>query len=381
MTHLVLDVETTISNKGNPFDETNKLCYIGLDRSCFPIEYDSSPYGSFLRTVQSSINDADLLVGFNIKFDLHWIARYGIEFSTKRIWDCQVVHFIITNQTHPYPSLNDVAEYYGLPSKLDVVAKEYWNNGIDTPNIPRELLEEYLLGDLTLTEQVYLKQKEYLQNHPALLRLCSLQNQDLLILQEMEFNGLIYDNKKAKELAMGVREQITALDGLLFSYHNLSEFNLNSTDHLSALLYGGSIRLRRREPNGFYKTGDRAGQAKEKWVDYTVDYPRLFKPIKGSELSKEGLFSTDEPTLRSLRGNKHAKELIELLLKRAELDKRVSTYYERLTKLQVSSNWKEGKLHGQFNQCVARTGRLSSSKPNLQNIDGKIKELFGSRFS
>jgi hypothetical protein len=27
---LILDVETTISNKGNPFDETNKLCYVGL---------------------------------------------------------------------------------------------------------------------------------------------------------------------------------------------------------------------------------------------------------------------------------------------------------------------------------------------------------------
>ena len=30
MNHLVLDTETTISNKGNPFDTTNKLCYVGL---------------------------------------------------------------------------------------------------------------------------------------------------------------------------------------------------------------------------------------------------------------------------------------------------------------------------------------------------------------
>ena len=75
MTYLVLDVETTTSNKGNPFDETNKLCYIGVDRHCYPIEFTDSPYGDSLHAVQSSINNADLLVGFNIKFDLHWIRK------------------------------------------------------------------------------------------------------------------------------------------------------------------------------------------------------------------------------------------------------------------------------------------------------------------
>ena len=44
-------------------------------------------------------------------------------------------------------------------------------------------------------------------------------------------------------------------------------------------------------------------------------------------------------------------------------------------------NWETNVLHGQLNQCVARTGRLSSSKPNLQNFDGEIKQLFGSRYA
>jgi len=387
MKPLVLDTETTTSNKGNPFDTSNKLCYVGLksyipyDRNLYDIEYSVNPYRKNLEEIQSVINDHDIIVGFNLKFDLHWIRFYGIDFSSKRVWDCQLVHFIITNQTHPYPSLNEVAEYYGLTPKLDVVAKEYWDNSIDTVDIPREILEEYLQGDLNLTEQVFLKQREYLQSNSGLVRLCSLHNQDLLVLQEMEFNGLIYDNEKAKKLAVDTRQQINSYDGLLYVYHNLAEFNLNSSDHLSALLYGGEIKLRKKEPNGFYKTGARAGEAKEKWVDYTVKYPRLFTPIKGSELAKVGLYSTDEPTLKSLRGNKNGKELIQLLLKRAELEKRVSTYYEGLTNLQIKNKWEEGKLHGQFNQCVARTGRLSSSKPNLQNIDGKIKELFGTRFA
>ena len=92
MRSLILDVETTISNKGNPFDETNKLCYVGLldtSPSVFSIEYDDQPYRSHLEKIQSKIDEAEVLVGFNIKFDLHWLRKYGINFVGKRIWDCQ----------------------------------------------------------------------------------------------------------------------------------------------------------------------------------------------------------------------------------------------------------------------------------------------------
>lgn len=380
--YVVLDVETTISNKGNPFDETNKLCYIGLDTQCYPIDIGNSPYRMHLDTVQSCIDEANLLIGFNIKFDLHWIKRYGINFSTKRIWDCQLVHFILTGQKESYPSLNDVAEYYSLGSKLDVVASEYWKAGIDTVDIPRDILEEYLLQDLNLTEQIYLKQLEQVkQASIQLQRLVSLHNQDLLVLQEMEYNGLIYNEERSEELANELDEQIRSIDKTLFEYHNCSEFNPNSVDHLSAFLYGGSIGLRRKEPCGYFKSGSRKGEPKDKWVDYQVTFERLVRPLKGSELAKEGLYSTDEATLKSLKGNKTAKDVIDLLLKRAELEKRVSTYYRGLLELRNKSNWAKGKIHGQLNQCVARTGRLSSSKPNMQNFDGEIKDLFLSRFA
>ena len=43
MRTLTLDVETTISNKGNPFDRTNKLCYVGTTHGLFDIEYSDAP--------------------------------------------------------------------------------------------------------------------------------------------------------------------------------------------------------------------------------------------------------------------------------------------------------------------------------------------------
>ena len=380
---LVLDVETTISNKGNPFDQTNKLCYVGISSGLYDIEYSYDPYVPKLHEIQQKIDEADILIGFNIKFDLHWIRRYGINFNTKRIWDCQLVHFILTGQTESYPSLNGVAAHYGLGTKLDVVSTEYWKNGIDTPDIPRDILEEYLQGDLDLTYQVYLKQLAEVQaGSLQLQRLISLHNQDLLVLQDMEFNGLLYNARKSEELANELEAQIVELDSELYGYHNCDSFNPNSGDHLSCLLYGGGIKLSRKVPAGFYKTGARKGEPKEKWEDYTVELPRLFTPPKGSELAKEGYFSTDEYTLKSLKSrNQHSLKAIQTLLTRSDLEKRVSTYYRGLLKLAAELNWKENMIHGQLNQCVARTGRLSSSKPNLQNFDGGIKGLFYSRFT
>lgn len=380
---LVLDVETTISNKGNPFDQTNKLCYVGISSGLYDIEYSHDPYVPKLHEIQQKIDESDILIGFNIKFDLHWIRRYGITFSSKRIWDCQLVHFILTGQTESYPSLNGVCAHYGLGTKLDVVSTEYWKNGIDTPDIPREILEEYLQGDLDLTHQVYLKQLAEVQaGSLQLQRLVSLHNQDLLVLQDMEFNGLLYNATKSEELANELDAQIVELDSELYQYHNCDSFNPNSGDHLSCLLYGGGIKLSRKVSAGFYKTGTRKGEPKEKWEDYQVVLPRLFTPPKGSELAKEGYFSTDEYTLKSLKSrNQHSLKAIQTLLTRSDLEKRVSTYYRGLLKLASELNWKENMIHGQLNQCVARTGRLSSSKPNLQNFDGGIKGLFYSRFT
>ena len=385
MCELVFDVETTTFAKGNPFSERNRLCYVGLlgknFRECIDVEYSNHPYVDSLHAIQDAINNASVLVGFNAKFDLHWLRRYGIDFSHCRIWDCQLVHFILSNQTCTYPSLNEVAAHYGLGTKLDVVNEEYWSQGIDTPDVPEEVLVEYLEQDLDLTYQVYLKQKQEVELLSSSTRkLISLHNQDLLVLQEMEYNGLIFDEERCASLGQQLSEDIHRIDGELASYVSLDGFNFNSGDHLSALLYGGTIVLQRRRVTGMFLSGWRKGFPKEQWQDIEFSFPQLVVPLKNSALKKEGLYSTDEQTLKSLKANKSAKKLIGLLLERSLLEKRRGTYYEGLPKLRRELDWIEGTLHGQLNQCVARTGRLSSSRPNLQNFDGEIKELFGSRY-
>ncbi|MBF9682943.1 hypothetical protein IAI36_11710, partial [Streptococcus pseudopneumoniae] len=81
-------------------------------------------------------------------------------------------------------------------------------------------------------------------------------------------------------------------------------------------------------------------------------------------------YATDEATLRKLKGP-NARKYVGPLLKLAELEKLNSTYYKGLPEKAVVGHWEEGYIHGQFNQCVAQTGRLSSSGPNLQNFSGE----------
>src|SRR5690606_31003592 len=127
-------------NKGHPFDPRNKLCLLGLRKEGvsypYKVEYDNDPYGEAITNCQRDISNAKLLVGINLKYDLHWIRRYGIILPEKlKVWDCQLAHFLLTAQRKDYPSMDDMAERYGLPMKPDKI-KQYWENGFDTDQIP-----------------------------------------------------------------------------------------------------------------------------------------------------------------------------------------------------------------------------------------------------
>ena len=100
---LSIDVETTTTNKGNPFDINNRLVSIawtnGTTHNCVPAD----DYGRHF--VQKAIDRAGMLVGFNIKFDLHWLKLFGIDVSNKPIFDCQVAEYVLSRQRTKYPRL------------------------------------------------------------------------------------------------------------------------------------------------------------------------------------------------------------------------------------------------------------------------------------
>ncbi len=234
----------------------------------------------------------------------------------------------------------------------------------------------YLEIDLHRTMQVYKKQKEQFETNPRLSRLFHLACQDLLVLAEMEWNGLLLDVNKAEVKRKELAEELEDVDRSLNNIYPHIPINWNSGDHISAVLYGGTITSEDRELIGVYKSGEKLGQPRFRVNVTEHTLKPLCKPIKGSELAKEGFFSTAEDTLKQLKG---AKRIVTLLLERARLSKELD-YFIGLPELLVEKDWEGSTLHGQLNQCVAQTGRLSASAPNQQNLSDAIKQCIVSRF-
>lgn len=367
------DVETSTLAKGNPYNTDNRLVAIGIDNYLF---YKNNWNAGFLQ----HLVDTSILVGHNIKFDIAWLRTIGVSFNNAIIRDTQLAEFLLSNQTKPFVSLEELAIKYLDEHKLDVVKTEYWDKGIDTWFIPEDTLLTYLKQDLDLTIQIYNIQEKLLKKENK-WNLYLLQCADLLELQEMEWNGILLDKESCLKKGDDILETIAEYKKYISSFSTCPNFNCSSGDHLSCLLYGGTIVDSVHVDNGFYKTGKKAGFPKYKIVTNEYKQEQLFVPIKGSELKKEGYYSVDEDTLTSLKTkNKEHKKLVDTILKLAKLEKLVGTYFHGIPKKMDEFGWKDNYIHGQLNQVVARTGRTSSSNPNQQNLDPEFQKLCVSRY-
>ena len=393
-----LDCETTISNTGNPHDQTNKLVAVGgyneTDSFVQKIEYGEEPYGDGLRWLRYSLDTSDLLVLFNGKFDLAWLYRYGIDLSSKRVWDCQLFEYLASNQEWTYPDLSTASERRGLSITKERDIEKYWEAGIDTTEIPWEIIEKRVSVDAELTYQLYKAQLQEFNTWPqARQNLFRLHCADLLVLHEIERNGVYYDEEASKEEARKTSARILDLDLQIKAYATSEasryalrspvEINLNSPQQVSVLLYGGILEQPHQVQVGFYKTGARAGQPKFKTEVVEVRLPRLIEPLDGTKLQLGEFWSSDQKVLGRLLNTKllaKAKKLLTLILQYSKEQRSLSSYTQGLPNLIKKMNWPTNMLYGTINQCSVVTGRTSSSQPNLQNFDTNLKHLFRSRY-
>jgi len=152
------------------------------------------------------------------------------------------------------------------------------------------------------------------------------------VLARMEVVGIRVDRDVLRTIAAELTAECQSLEATM---HDLAggPFNVNSVKQLRTVLYE-NLGL---QPGRKTKTG----------------------------------FSTDARTLETLRGQ---HPIIEVLLRYREVEKLRSTYGETLA-AEVAT---DGRIHATFRQTVARTGRLSSDRPNLHNIPVRTDQ--GRRF-
>ena len=175
-------------------------------------------------------------------------------------------------------------------------------------------------------ETISQKIKEFNKNSKLLQIYRDIDYPMLEILSEMEIEGITVSKSKMSKLSKTLGKNLLDLKSKAFLLSK-KEFNLNSPKQLSEIFYN------------------------------ELDYPIVKKTPKGSP-------STDASVLEELSKN---YELPKIILKYRELEKIRSTYVDGL----IPEVTDEGKIHTHFNLFGTTTGRLSSEKPNLQNIPNK----------
>jgi len=388
---LIYDVETSRFPDGNPYRPSNML----VSYATYCIEESRTHFSyytdaDFTQGLRNEFAKATLVIGLNLKFDIAWSRRYDIFLPDRcRIWDCQLAEFILSGQSNSFASMDDLCGLYGIVGKQGGL-EEYWDKGIDTKDIPYDVVKEYNIADVVdRTYAIYLAQLKDPRMTPAIHKLILLAGADLLVLQEMEENGFKYNKEKSRAEGEKQKTRLQEIEGRLNELVQCECFNWDSGYHLSAFLYGGKIlhdvyEVVRLE----YKSGAREGQEynRKKLVETKIyNYPGLFKPLPKTEVKastpENKIYETNQPVLLQLvKKTKEQKEVIALLLERAEIAKLVDTYFFKLPERMDAMEWGD-TIHCTFNQVVARTGRLSSSNPNLQNTPESVDAMFESRYN
>ncbi len=148
------------------------------------------------------------------------------------------------------------------------------------------------------------------------------------VLAHMEKEGFLADCEGLKAKGEELGERIAEIEKEIFNLAGV-EFNVNSPKQLGEIL--------------FVKLG-----------------------LPAKKKTKSG-YSTNADVLESLR---YDYPIVELILEYRQLSKLKSTYCDGL----LAAVADDGRIHSTFNQTEARTGRISSLEPNLQNIPVRTEE-------
>ena len=335
---------TKLSNSESfVFDlETNSLDYmeaeiVGLvflidkDSYYLPVAHDylNAPVQLVRHKVMASLkplleNKAIGKVGQNLKYDAHVLAN--IDISLNGIIDDTMLKSYCLNSVASRHNMDDLALHY-LGHKTihyaDVAGsgkKQLTFNQVDiTEAMP------YACEDVIVTNALNNVLESQLQNYPKVMLLYkSIEIPLIKIMLKLERNGAFVDETSLFNQQIEVKAEMMKIQTEAYEVAG-DEFNLESPKQIQQILFS---------EEGF--------------------------GLEPKKKTAKGQPSTNEEALKLLD-----HPLVDLIMAYRTLTKLNSTYLEALPK---QINRKTGRLHTSYHQAVTATGRLSSSKPNFQNI-------------
>ena len=270
----------------------------------------------------------------NANYDRYVLGTHGVEMAG---WDGKETDVYCSMVAAQNQNPNQSASLKDLATTVGMMINK--TKTVDFDN--SDEIAEYAEADALATWRIYKEQKKGFKGHNRRL-FDSIEMPLSDVLQKMQRRGALMDEEAYVLAGNAIRKELAASEAKLFEMAGKA-FNPRSTDQVQKVLY----------------------------EDFKI------KPSEGSELPSGG-FSTGDRALRFLI-NKHP--IVPALLDYRGLAKQESTYLGEETGLWPQTDT-HGYLHGSLNQSRARTNRMSSSLPNMQNIPShgdighKIRSMF-----
>ena len=268
--------------------------------------------------------DADSLkIGQNLKYDMQVLRNYGVLVKGK-IFDTMLAHYLIDPETAH--NMDVLAENY--LNYTPISFKELAGTGKKQKNLrdmePSEI-KDYACEDADITFQLKAKLEPEVDELKLTKLLHEVEEPLSYVLAEMEYEGVKIDESALAEMSKELESASIEVQKEIYEIAGES-FNIGSPKQLGEILFG-KLKL--------------------------VDNPKK---------TKSGQYATGEDILSKL-ANEH--EIANKILAFREYQKLKSTYVDALPKMICKI---DGRVHTDYRQTVAATGRLSSNNPNLQNI-------------
>ena len=263
-------------------------------------------------------------IGQNLKYDIKVLDKYNIKVKGK-CFDTMLAHYLINpDMRHNMDVLAETYLNYTPVSITELIGKK-GKNQLNMRDVPLEEQTEYAVEDADVTFQLAQHFKPELSEANTEELFNAIEIPLLHVLADMELEGINLDKEFLNSLSKDLDNDINTLEAKIYEAAG-EEFNIASPKQLGDILFD-----------------------KLKLVD---------KPKK----TKTGQYSTAEDVLSYLAKD---HEIIKNVLEYRGLAKLKSTYVDALpTQIEEST----GRVHTDYMQTVAATGRLSSNNPNLQNI-------------
>ena len=132
--------------------------------------------------LQKVLDNTELLVGHNIKFDLKWLLACNFKYTGK-LWDTMIAEYVIHGGDKVSLSLEQCVKRYDLDEKRTDLTEQYLKDGVSFDRMPWNIVEEYGRADVEITEQLFLEQQK---NVTTLAPTIEMMNDMCRVLIEME---------------------------------------------------------------------------------------------------------------------------------------------------------------------------------------------------